>query len=126
MKLKKCILILAHGDPMWRLFYEDMQRRTAFFVSGKTGISSIRRASIVLGQEFFNATPILEELADKDRTVIIAGVYVASDVERLVRPNAIMRLLGGRKIDTLVERGFRLASPKSGGWSIRFQHSQNL
>lgn len=81
---EEAIVFLAHGDPDHELLCERVMRRIASYCCARTGIEYADWAYIGVGQEFASkGLPVIRRAAERKQRVLVVGLYVASDAQRI-------------------------------------------
>lgn len=77
----EALLILAHGDPEYRGFWEAMLEESAEYVRQHTRISYVGTGLVEMGQQMVtDVSPLLLDAAKYKRRILVQGIYLTSSV----------------------------------------------
>ena len=77
----EALLILAHGDPEYRGFWEAMLEESAEYVRQHTRISYVGTGLVEMGQQMVtDVSPLLLDAAKHKRRILVQGIYLTSSV----------------------------------------------
>ncbi len=78
----EALVVLAHGDEQFSMFWNRLIHQTVNYILGQTGIEFAQKAYVEMGQSFaFNAIPVIKKAASKKNRVIVVGMYLSSGVK---------------------------------------------
>ncbi len=81
---EEAIVLLAHGDSEVEGPWEELCRRAACYVCGKTGITHADWAFVEVGQSYMTeGIPAIMSAADSKKRVLVVGIYLSLSPKRL-------------------------------------------
>lgn len=80
---REAVVLLAHGSEAIPGRWEDLMKRTATYICGKTGISHADWAYVGVGQEYDRAATVIQSAAERRDRVIVVGAYLSGGVRRM-------------------------------------------
>ncbi len=84
---KEAVVLLVHGDPLHQPAIDELMRRTASQICGKTGIAYADWANVGVGQRYqAKAIPAIERALESKERVLVIGMFLnisAQDLHRM-------------------------------------------
>jgi hypothetical protein len=76
------LVLMAHGDPDYRPFWEKLLKHTGEVAEKRTGVKFSGFAFIGMGQNFYHDfLPIATEAAKDKKSILVQGVYLSGGVK---------------------------------------------
>jgi sirohydrochlorin ferrochelatase len=79
----EALVVLSHGSEEMPTAWEDLMKRTAAYICGKTGITYADWACPAVGQEYSRAAKAIQKAAEHRERVIVVGTYLSMGVGRM-------------------------------------------
>lgn len=81
-KTNVSFVLLAHGDPEYLPFWQQMIQNTGDTVAQRTGVSYAGYAFVGMGQHFYqDLLPVAQNAAKTHKTILLQGIYLANGVK---------------------------------------------
>lgn len=78
------LVLVAHGDPEYQVYWDSLMKETGKAVSERTGIKFSGFAFVEMGQHFFkDLYPVLQTASKDSKHIIVQGIYLSEGIKRI-------------------------------------------
>lgn len=82
----EAVLLLAHGDPFRKGYWDSLLEETGKYLKANTGIDLVNAKLIQMGYSLADdIRPMAQEAANNKKRIILQGIYLSSSISDMTR-----------------------------------------
>ena len=92
----EAVLILAHGDPEYIGFWNELLKGSEDYVKKNTSINYTDAKLVAMGVDLSKEiTPLLQKAAAKKKTILVQGIYLSSNAYDMAKMSGMLENQSG-------------------------------